>query len=438
MCVAILKPKNTLPPTMQILENCFQANSDGAGMCYPITLEDGTPKLKIVKGIMSFEDFKTKFEALQATMDLTALPMLLHFRIGTHGSKASPAHTHPFPITDNYIDMCQEEIECSWAAVHNGIFHYTGGNESNYKTYGEWDNETRTYKLVPPTESPSDTMEFLKKLIHPLVAQPDFFTNEALLKLAQTLSLGNKLILMKEDGASVRFGEFIEDSGIFYSNASFRRKAMHVKVETTEKKSSKKSKKISASTASLLIASSKSQIPAGLQTCMTRFLSNEHQQLFMPYETKSSSFEAACEATGLKDIWTPATRLKYDRLYIDTLEYDPVFEPESGFSALEVLPSPKSLYYGKNLDFAYKQFGNYLLYCELWSWNSKDKLFEFYGVGHFDRFTSGFWEGLKDDAKWQTVQSKSYLDEMFPVVTSKVTSWESDSAFNNTYWHEFD
>ena len=89
MCIAIIKPGSAPLPTLEQLQNCAKTNRDGGGLCYPIA-----GGVQIVKG---FTTADAMFAFLQ-TQDFTSVPMMIHFRIGTHGDKGAPKHTHPFQI----------------------------------------------------------------------------------------------------------------------------------------------------------------------------------------------------------------------------------------------------------------------------------------------------------------------------------------------------
>ena len=100
MCVAIIKPMGRDLPTDDILERCFQKNLDGAGIAYQNKNKTG---FNIVKGLITYKNFKDKLTEIVGAMGgeekAKERLILLHFRIGTHGSKSDPKHTHPFPLS---------------------------------------------------------------------------------------------------------------------------------------------------------------------------------------------------------------------------------------------------------------------------------------------------------------------------------------------------
>ena len=64
ICIAIVSGVNKKIPTMEIFQQCFSRNRDGAGVVW---LEDN--KLHIEKGFMTFDAFKTFIEDLGNRID---------------------------------------------------------------------------------------------------------------------------------------------------------------------------------------------------------------------------------------------------------------------------------------------------------------------------------------------------------------------------------
>ena len=101
MCIIVYSPPG-VGASMDMLHNCWERNSDGAGVMYA---EDG--QLKIAKGFMKWRSLKRYIKRL-GTDKIERLPFAFHFRIATHGS-VSARNCHPFTV---HKDM---------AMVHNGI-----------------------------------------------------------------------------------------------------------------------------------------------------------------------------------------------------------------------------------------------------------------------------------------------------------------------------
>ena len=76
MCVIAYKPRN-VEVDMEVLKNCWDKNSDGAGLMFA---ENG--KLKIAKGFMKWRSFR-RYIKKRGMKTFTDLPVAFHFRIAT-------------------------------------------------------------------------------------------------------------------------------------------------------------------------------------------------------------------------------------------------------------------------------------------------------------------------------------------------------------------
>lgn len=117
MCIAILNNGSEL--TKQELQNCWISNDDGAGMLfiendklvackYPNA--DGYGKAEA-----SFDEFYADYREAFARSKSIGMPMLLHFRIATHGFDEK--YLHPFFISED-VGM-----------IHNGVITGFGSKE---------------------------------------------------------------------------------------------------------------------------------------------------------------------------------------------------------------------------------------------------------------------------------------------------------------------
>lgn len=125
MCVIAIKNKGVDFPSADSINAMWTANSDGAGFMY--TLDD---KVYIEKGFMKLKDFTRAISELSSKLkkdgvSLTDLPMVLHFRITTHGG-TSPQLTHPFPISSKENHLKALDLTCDLGLAHNGIIHSVG------------------------------------------------------------------------------------------------------------------------------------------------------------------------------------------------------------------------------------------------------------------------------------------------------------------------
>lgn len=109
MCI-ILSCAAGVRPATSIIEECFYANPDGAGLMYP----DGG-LVQIRKGFMDLDTY------LDAIADVPEdVPLVLHMRIGTGGGN-TPGLTHPFPVCDGLDFMHATDIRIPLAVAHNGV-----------------------------------------------------------------------------------------------------------------------------------------------------------------------------------------------------------------------------------------------------------------------------------------------------------------------------
>ena len=113
MCIAILNDGKMLPKKK--LQNCWNNNDDGAGMLY---IQDG--QLQVEKfpntGGDSFTQFFDRYTTVK-TSPSGDLPMLLHFRIATHGM--SDEYLHPFLVTEQL------------GLIHNGVISGFGTKDKS-------------------------------------------------------------------------------------------------------------------------------------------------------------------------------------------------------------------------------------------------------------------------------------------------------------------
>lgn len=201
MCIIVVKKAGVRMPGREILEKCFKNNPDGAGFMY----SDGKG-VHIKKGFMSFYAFNKAIRRTNRKIygGLTSVPMVMHFRIATHGGVSS-GNCHPFPITDNYETMRNGEFTCRAGYAHNGIIR-SMSTDDDIKNCGV-----------------SDTMVFGKKKLYPIYIQHNQRIpqkKEELDKLSHIL--GSKLVMLDKSGKLETVGEFEENNGIMFSNSSYK------------------------------------------------------------------------------------------------------------------------------------------------------------------------------------------------------------------------
>lgn len=181
MCIAILNLTGKID--RDILQRCWNANKDGAGMAY---LQNG--KIQIFKVLNSFESF---WNAYDKRRDKVTGPFMLHFRIKTHGL-TNLDNCHPFKLSHNSA-MC-----------HNGII-------SNEATDGQL----------------SDTRLFIQNVINGL--PKSWLKNQSIIRLIEGYIGYSKLIILEGNKWHIINEDMgTWDDGNWFSNDSYKKpKVIH-------------------------------------------------------------------------------------------------------------------------------------------------------------------------------------------------------------------
>lgn len=193
MCIIAAKPAGVGMPDRETIRTMWRHNDDGAGIMYV----DGG-RVRITKGYMTLSAFETMLDELEKTHDLTATPVVMHFRIRTHGG-TNPECTHPFPITDSVGALKKLQIRTDIGVAHNGIIH-----------------------SVVPRDGISDTMEYIATQLAPLKrAMPKFLGNKHARLMIQN-AIDSRMVFLTQSGELHTIGDFVEDNGVLYSNTSYK------------------------------------------------------------------------------------------------------------------------------------------------------------------------------------------------------------------------
>ena len=190
MCIICVSPKRVRQPNVTTIRRMFQNNPDGAGY---MVARDG--KVTISKGFMDVDEY---IEAIRAEHFTAKDPVVYHFRISTQAG-VNPEMTHPFPLSNRIEHMKVLDVECSCGVAHNGIIRLTT------------DPTNREY---------SDTALFIANYLSLIIREPGDLKDERVLKLIHRLA-GSKLAIMDADGYIATVGEYINQKGLLFSNASF-------------------------------------------------------------------------------------------------------------------------------------------------------------------------------------------------------------------------
>lgn len=193
MCIIAVKNKGVKLMSDDTIKTMFNNNSDGAGFMYA---HNG--RVIVNKGYMTVKALIKAIRKLEKTVDITDTPMVLHFRITTHGA-SNRANTHPFVISDDFKQMGKTYATGSLAMAHNGVIHCDIIN-TKY----------------------SDTMHFIKTSVMDLQRlNSEFYKNESGKRLLYELAQ-SKLAFMDATGFISMIGDFIAHDGIYYSNSSYK------------------------------------------------------------------------------------------------------------------------------------------------------------------------------------------------------------------------
>jgi len=192
MCIIASKPAGAKLPTLDECKVMWDANPDGAGLMWS---QDG--KVHIVRALMTWDKFRRAYKALQSRVDTTATPVVMHFRIATHGG-VNGAGTHPFVVGRQ--DVWYTHATCDLGVAHNGII----------PGYGS--------RII------SDTAEFNATLLADMLELDPDFVHAADAKRFLESQIGySRLAFLAGAGDIIRMGHGWEQapSGVWYSNHSY-------------------------------------------------------------------------------------------------------------------------------------------------------------------------------------------------------------------------
>lgn len=193
MCIIVAKNRGIEMPSKEILKNCFDFNSDGAGFMY---VKNG--KVHINKGFMTFDKFYDALQKLNKIHDLKEHAIVMHFRISTAGN-VDGGNCHPYPITTNENHLRKEHFVTDIGMAHNGIIsQYSNGKG----------------KL-------NDTQLFIKECVSVFKdLSKDFLKHQGVMRILEEIA-DSKLCFLDSHENIHLVGKFIEDNGVMYSNSSY-------------------------------------------------------------------------------------------------------------------------------------------------------------------------------------------------------------------------
>lgn len=177
MCILITKEKGICFPPLKSIVNSVDSNPDGFAMAYN---EDG--RIVTFK-TLDPDEFIDEYKRVVKTHDHRDTAMIIHARIATHGTVRE----------ENCHCWTGKVLGSKMAFAHNGILPI--------KPYGDM----------------TDSETFLRKFIQPCKTLSQF------LGVVNEFIGSSKLAFMDADGNILRFGPFIEERGVQYSNHSYMR-----------------------------------------------------------------------------------------------------------------------------------------------------------------------------------------------------------------------
>ena len=191
MCIIAIKDAGVKMPSDATITTMWTNNPDGAGFMYA---KGG--KVYIEKGFMKLDSILNRLHRLESSLDITATPFVLHFRITTHGG-TSPENCHPFPISNNVSILQKPSVPTDIGVAHNGIIPIT------------------------PRPGISDTMEYIAtQLAYLKRANKKFYQNKNYMRLIENAT-HSKMAFLVGDGTIATIGQFQEHESMLYSNSSF-------------------------------------------------------------------------------------------------------------------------------------------------------------------------------------------------------------------------
>lgn len=197
MCVIVSHEAGKVP-TLQVLEACYEGNSDGIGVAY----KPKSGLIRFARGI-SFDEMLR----ISKKIAKERLPYIIHFRFATIGAPGVARLCHPFPMSKELHELKKLQGETETVLAHNG-------------TWRDMDSV------------------FPKQLVKELIAEQGW-SDSALLSWAlgkgRTVELdqsgyGNRISMLSAkagfgiNGSGLRiWGRgWIKDLDIYYSNSTWR------------------------------------------------------------------------------------------------------------------------------------------------------------------------------------------------------------------------
>ena len=190
MCIICVSKSGVRQPTVTELNTMFRNNPDGAG--YMVARHG---MVSISKGYMDFGEF---LNAVRREHFTERDSVVYHFRISTQAG-VNPEMTHPFPLSNRLERMEKLDTTCLIGVAHNGVIRLTA------------DPDNRRY---------SDTALFITQYLRVLIQRWEDLRDRRVLDTVWNLAQ-SKFAIMDGGGYVATVGEFLNQDGLLFSNASY-------------------------------------------------------------------------------------------------------------------------------------------------------------------------------------------------------------------------
>ena len=190
MCIICVSKSGVRQPTVTELNTMFRNNPDGAG--YMVARHG---MVSISKGYMDFGEF---LNAVRREHFTKRDSVVYHFRISTQAG-VNPEMTHPFPLSNRLERMEKLDTTCRIGVAHNGVIRLTA------------DPDNRRY---------SDTALFITQYLRVLIQRREDLRDRRVLDTVWNLAQ-SKFAIMDGGGYVATVGEFLNQDGLLFSNASY-------------------------------------------------------------------------------------------------------------------------------------------------------------------------------------------------------------------------
>lgn len=237
MCLIIYKPANETIPDYVIESGC-RKNPDGAGIMF----RDDSGEVISRKGFF-INGHSQEVAVRKWIEEVGNRELALHFRMGTHGNLGQE-HSHPFEIVPGMYLMhngiisgfgakpknkTRKSSESSNGYWVNGVWKSYGSYDSVYDSYREYADawkgayqvETTVTESMEPDKSESDTAEFVRLVLNPIVTRhPDIVRDPVFLWLiGEVIGVSKFLILDKKGFFGLPDMEnWVKHGGVILSN----------------------------------------------------------------------------------------------------------------------------------------------------------------------------------------------------------------------------